>query len=189
MKAAEIIAQLRQTFNELVKSAEVPQAPATEPAGIKAKLQDGTEITISEMEIGGVVTKDGLPVPAGSHTLEDGTVINTGENGVITEIVLAAAPAAAPSTAPEPTAMVSELTEKFHSFQSQAAEKFTAYEARFEEYEKRLAKATKVIEGLLNLTQTLAETPTGAPDPAIKGAQIFSTKPEKTEANYDILFS
>jgi hypothetical protein len=44
-----------------------------------------------------------------------------------------------------------------------------------------------VIEGLLNLTQTLAESPTGTPDASIKTNNNF--KAEKKEMSYDILFS
>ena len=71
-------------------------------------------------------------------------------------------------------------SEKFTSYES----KFAAYEQRFSDYEGRLDKATKVIEGLLNLTQTLAESPTGIPDAAVKTSNNF-----KEEKNYDILFN
>lgn len=190
-KASEIIGQLKQLFNELtsVNNAEVPQPTAEAMPPMASKLQDGTEIMISEMEPGGVVTKDGQIMPPGNYTLEDGTVIVIGDNGVITEIM---PPAAAPATptAPEmPNEMIGQLSNRFQSFEAQANEKFKAYESKFAEYETRLAKATKVIEGLLNLTQTLAETPTGTPDPSIKGAQIFNAEEKIKSEAYDILFS
>lgn len=198
-QAKEIIAQLRQTFNELVKNAEVPQPPADSApvaAPIVAKLADGTEITISEMIVGGMVTQNGQPMAPGNYTLEDSTVIIVGDNGVIIEIVTAAP--AAPATEPpatEPPAdnvpadMVNQLTSRFQKFENQANEKFKVYENKFADYEARLIKATKVIEGLLNLTQTLAETPTGNPDPAIRGSQIFNANRDKTDFSFDILFS
>lgn len=98
MNANEIIAKLRDKFNELMQ----PVAPV-EPAKPKtAKLMDGTEVEISEYAPGGVVTIAGAPAPAGDHTLEDGTTITLAEGGVITEIE---APEAAPATPVTPDQM------------------------------------------------------------------------------------
>ena len=58
--------------------------------------------------------------------------------------------------------------------------------ARFADYETKLNKATQVIEGLINLTKTLAETPTGAPDVAVKTESNFKAD---SKISYDILFS
>jgi hypothetical protein len=187
-KASDIIAQLRQTFNELVKNAEVPQTPEGTPAPIMAKLNDGTEIMISEMIVGGVVMVDGNPIPAGNYTLEDGTALVIGDNGVISEIVAPTAPAT-DETNDGSAEMVNQLKNQFQKFEAVANQRFSAYENKFKDYESRLAKATKVIEGLLNLTQTLAETPTGNPDPAVKGSQIFKAEKSKNDAAMDILFT
>lgn len=198
MNAKEIIEKLRITFNELVKNAEVPQAPTTPSAippaspetpemnvPIKAKLKDGTEIEITELQVGGIVTIQGTPAPIGEHEMEDGTIIVVGDNGAIMEIKMADG-----STPP----MVEDMGAKFSAFETSTKEKFNSYEtkfadyeAKFATYEERLNKATKVIEGLLNLTQTLAETPTGTPDSSIKTNNNF--KQEKKEMSYDILFS
>lgn len=195
MNAKEIIEKLRITFNELVKNAEVPQAPTTPSAiptetpemnvPMKGKLKDGTEVEITELQVGGIVTIQGTPAPIGEHELEDGTIIVVGDNGAITEIKMANG-----STPP----MVEDMGAKFSAFETTTKEKFNSYEtkfadyeAKFATYEERLNKATKVIEGLLNLTQTLAETPTGTPDSSIKTNNNF--KQEKKEISYDILFS
>ena len=42
-----------------------------------------------------------------------------------------------------------------------------------------ISRANQVIEGLLNLTQTLAETPTGTPDASVKTTNSFQDEPKK----------
>lgn len=175
MTPKEIIEKLRLTFNELVN------APAAEPVALSTyKLVDGTEVEITELAVGGVVTVAGSPAPVGDHKLEDGTTITVGDNGAITAIVPA-------EVMPEEPPMQEDMTAKFSAFESATNEKFASYEAKFADYEAKLQKATKVIEGLLNLTQTLAETPTGVADPIVKTTNNF--KEEKTEKNYSVLFS
>jgi hypothetical protein len=150
---------------------------------LDAKLQDGTMVQVTELAVGGIVTIDGVPAPAGEHTLEDGTVIVLGENGAIMEIK--------PKMEIEIEAPEMEMASKFSAFQSSTNEKFAAYESkfaayesRFAEYETKLNKANQVIEGLLNLTQTLASAPTGQPDASVKPQQFSEVK-----KSYDILFS
>jgi len=178
MTPKEIIKKLRLTFNELVNNADVP-AVETAPEMVVPmihKLKDGTEVEITEMGVGGIVTIQGIPAPVGDHELEDGTVITVGDNGAITAIV---------PTATEP-AMVEDMSAKFSAFELSTNEKFASYEAKFADYEAKLKKATKVIEGLLNLTQTLAEAPTGTPDPIVKTTNNFK---EEKGTSYDILFN
>ena len=191
MNAKEIIEKLRIQFNELVKNADVvtPTTPSAIPEPVKmaiARLKDGTEVEVTELEIGGIVTIQGTPAPIGEHELEDGTIIVLGDNGVIMEIKVVTDAGYKPKE--------EEMSAKFSAFENSTKEKFTSYEAKFADYEEkfatyesRLNKATKVIEGLLNLTQTLAETPTGTPDASIKTNNNF--KQEKKEMSYDILFS
>jgi spore coat protein CotH len=191
MEAKEIIAKLRQTFNELVNNAEVPVTPAepTAPEMImptKAKLVDGTEIEVTEMGVGGIVTIQGMVAPVGDLQLEDGTMLTIGDNGAITAIV-----PSAPMT--EDMAKKLKMEEIFGAFQESTNQKFSdyegkfaAYETRFADYEAKLSKATTVIEGLLNLTQTLAETPTGTPDASVKSSANFK---EEKKQSYDLLFS
>jgi hypothetical protein len=178
MTPKEIIEKLRLTFNELVNNDVT--AEATPVALSTYKLVDGTEVEITELAVGGIVTIAGNPAPIGDHKLEDGTTITVGDNGAITAIVPV-------EVMPEEVVVEEDMTAKFSAFESATNEKFASYEAKFADYEAKLQKATKVIEGLLNLTQTLAETPTGVADPIVKTTNNF--KQENTEKNYSILFS
>ena len=177
MKAIEVLERIREVFNEINK-------PVQPVAMLDAKLQDGTMVQVTDLAVGGIVTIDGVPAPAGEHTLEDGTVIVLGENGAIMEIK--------PKMEIEIEVEAGkDMNEKFSAFQSSTNEKFAAYESkfaayesRFAEYETKLNKANQVIEGLLNLTQTLASAPTGQPDVSVKPQQFSEVK-----KSYDILFS
>jgi hypothetical protein len=190
MKATEIIKQLKQVFNDLQNTGAETPKPEEKKEDIKmAKLKDGTEIQVTELAVGGIVTINGTPAPAGEHILEDGTAIYIGDNGVITEIKTKK------EEVEEPMAKTTEedmgqkemkYAEEFAKFQSETNEKFNSYETKFAQYEERLAKAVKVIDGLLNLTQTLADTPTGQPDSVVKSSNNFN---EDKVKSYDILFS
>ncbi|CAB5218812.1 hypothetical protein UFOVP215_29 [uncultured Caudovirales phage] len=172
MQPKEIIEKLRLTFNELVNN---------QPADIqlmKAKLADGTEVEVTDLVVGGIVTIQGVPAPVGEHQLEDGTTIVVGDNGAITEIK--------PAMAEEPP-MQEDMATLFSAFQTSTNEKFAAYEQRFSDYEAKLNKANSIIDALLDVTKTLAETPTGTPDAAAKTQNNF--KVENQEKNYSILFS
>jgi spore coat protein CotH len=182
MNHTEILTKLKQTFSELMQ-----QSPKKEEVKmIDAMLADGTAIQISEMAVGGIVTINGVPAPVGEHKLEDGTIIVVGDNGAIMEIKPAA-------VTEEQLPMVEDMGAKFSAFESATNEKFNAYETKlsayeqkFAEFDERLSKANIVIEGLLNLTQTIATTPTGVADESVKANNNFK---EEKEVNYDILFS
>jgi hypothetical protein len=171
MQPKEIIEKLRLTFNELVNNQPAPVQLAT------AKLMDGTEVEVTELAIGGIVTIQGVPAPIGEHQLEDGTIIVVGDNGAITEIK--------PATTEEP--VVEDMSSLFSAFQASTNEKFAAYEQRFADYETKLNNANSIINQLLDVTKTLAETPTGTPDQAVKTQNNF--KVEKEEKSYSVLFS
>lgn len=49
-------------------------------------LADGTEVMITKLEVGGIVTIGDAPAPAGEHTLQDKSKVTVDENGVITLI-------------------------------------------------------------------------------------------------------
>ena len=172
MQPKEIIEKLRLTFNELVNNQPAPVQLAT------AKLADGTEVEVTELAVGGVVTIQGVPAPIGEHQLEDGTIIVVGDNGAITEIK--------PATTEEPP-MQEDMNALFSAFQASTNEKFAAYEQRFADYETKLNNANSIINQLLDVTKTLAETPTGTPDQSVKTQNNF--KVEKEEKNYSVLFS
>jgi hypothetical protein len=140
------------------------------------------------MGVGGVVTIQGQPAPVGDHTLEDGTVISVGDNGVISAVTLSDG-----STPP----MVEDMGAKFSAFETSTNEKFASYESKFANYEQRFAdyetklnRAVQVIDGLLSLTTQLSETPTGVPDATIKPTNNFKNENiEDKWKGYDTLFS
>lgn len=178
MKAIEVLERIREVFNEINK-------PVQPVAMMDAKLQDGTMVQVTELAVGGIVTINGVPAPAGEHTLEDGTTIVLGDNGAIMEIKPKV------ETEVEIEVPEMEMASKFAAFENMTTEKFSGYEAkfsayeqRFAEYEGRLTKAMQVIDGLLNLTQTIASAPTGQPDASVKPQQFSEVK-----KSYDILFS
>ncbi len=185
MNTKEILEKLKLTFNELVNNA-APEAAAPEiVAPTKAKLVDGTEVEITELAVGGIVSVNGAPAPVGEHTLEDSTILVVGDNGAIVELKQSV-------MAPEEPAMEEDMKKKlgmeeiFSAFEVSTNEKFASYETKFAEYEAKLERATKVIEGLLSLTQTLAEAPTGVPDQSIQTSNNFN---EQKKKSYDILFN
>ena len=94
-KLKDLLAKVKAAF------ADMPPAPAA-PADINApgstvvyKTTDGTEITVTlkdptvsvEPSVGDMVTIAGAPAPAGSLTLEDGSVFTVDATGAITAIV------------------------------------------------------------------------------------------------------
>jgi len=182
MNIKETISKLKEAFNDLVNV-----SPASPVALMDATLMDGTTIQITDMAVGGIVTMNGTPAPAGEYELSDGTYIVVGDNGAITEIKPMADVSVEPVAPAAPAMMSEDFAAKFVAFETSTTEKFSSYEAKFADYEARLQKATKVIEGLLSLTQTLAETPTGVADASIKTTNSFVEEPKKK--NYDLLFN
>lgn len=177
MQAKEIIQKLKEQFAELVN-----QPSQTPIALMQSTLKDGTKIEVTALEVGGIVTIEGVPAPIGKHELSDGTMIIVGENGAITEMK---------KEEKEMPPMVEDMGAKFSNLENSTNQKFASYETKFAnyemkfaDYESKLNKATVMIEGLINLTKTLAETPTGAPDVAVKN-NFTETK----QKNYSILFS
>jgi hypothetical protein len=60
-----------------------------------------------------------------------------------------------------------------------------SYEQKFADYEAKLNKANSIIDALLDVTKTLAETPTGTPDQAIQQSNNFN---EEKVKSYSVLF-
>jgi len=182
MNHTEILTKLKQTFSELMQ-----QSPKKDMVKmLDAVLADGTSVQITELAVGGIVTINGVPAPMGEHELQDGTMIVVGDNGAIMEIK-------SDPIQPEEPPMMEDMGAKFSAFESATNEKFTAYETKlsayeqkFAEFDERLSKANIVIEGLLNLTQTIATTPTGIADESVKANNNFK---EEKQKSYDILFS
>jgi hypothetical protein len=91
MNAQEAILKIKALFDENIAAPveEVKAEPIVEETKVEMSeysLMDGTKVEISALEIGGSVTIDGAPAPAGEHQLMDGTMIQLDENGIIIEL-------------------------------------------------------------------------------------------------------
>jgi hypothetical protein len=91
MNAQEAILKIKALFEDNaapVKEDEAnnPKVEETKVEMAEYSLMDGTKVEISALEVGGLVTIEGQPAPAGGHELMDGTEITLDENGKITEI-------------------------------------------------------------------------------------------------------
>lgn len=106
------MSKLKQLFSEIKNMVQKFEDPAPE-APKPYKLEDGTEVMIDKLEVGGKVMIGENPAPAGTHKLEDGSSIVVDEAGLITEVIAAAAPAQAPeaASANPPAAFSVEFTE------------------------------------------------------------------------------
>lgn len=172
--AKTILDKVSVFFSELVNppmqnESKIIATPNTGVKMISAKLKDGTEVEVTKLGIGGIVTIKGSPAPIGEHTLEDGTKIVVGDNGVIMEIEMPQAP------------VVEDMTAKFAAFQNVTNEKFASYENKFAsyenkfaEYEIKLTQANKVIQGLMDISKLLVEAPTAKADEVVKSSNNFN---------------
>ena len=91
MNAQEAILKIKALFEDNaapVKEDEViePKVEETKVEMAEYSLMDGTKVDISALEVGGSVTIEGQPAPAGDHELMDGTEITLDENGKIIAI-------------------------------------------------------------------------------------------------------
>ena len=184
---------------------EPAPAPVEAPAKLSYKLADGTEIEVSALELGGLVTVAGQPAPAGEHMLDDGTKIVVDTAGVITEVVFGT-PAPAPSTPEE----MSVLMQKFatgtpedrlanleiiakalfeNSFgwelrdSTQKAirdQAMNVYKTSFDAQTIEINQLKKANEDLLEIVEKMAAAPTA--DPAAEPVQKFKTEVPETQA-------
>lgn len=83
-KTTGILAELKKLLfgEEVAPIVETVIAEATE-----YKLEDGTSIMVSALEVGGEVKISDAPALAGTHKLEDGSSIVLDEAGIITEVI------------------------------------------------------------------------------------------------------
>ena len=91
MNAQEAILKIKALFEDNAAPVKQDEADMTKVEETKVEmaeysLMDGTKVEISALEVGGLVTIEGQPAPAGDHELMDGTEITLDENGKITEI-------------------------------------------------------------------------------------------------------
>lgn len=108
-----------------------------------AKLKDGSEISYDKLEVDGVCTADGVPVPAGDYELEDGTVIAVADGGVITEV--------------KPVSETVETEEVIEPETPASDEPSVDVEAKVTELEQRIAQLEELLLGFSAQMTTMKE--------------------------------
>lgn len=136
------------------------------------KLMDGTEVEISSLEVGGIVTINGMPAPAGIHSLEDGTTIEVDDSGTIVNIN-------SQDNTQNSEMVMSEqqIQEKFNEMFSAKQEDINKiveakYSTQIQEMSETIAKQKEAIEQLLSLVDKISKT--SASDPVEPPKQEFS---------------
>jgi uncharacterized protein YuzE len=118
-------------------------------------LMDGTKVEISALEVGGSVTIEGQPAPAGDHELMDGTEITLDENGKIIAIetkVLEVSPEA--EVEAKDDKKMEEMAEQFNASIAELVEAKRVSDEKVLELEKKVkqgfAQVAELIEALSN---------------------------------------
>jgi hypothetical protein len=173
--AKQILAKVKAVFAEPVApiAPVIAAAPAVDPnappaaAGIDCPLADGRVMTCTpDMSPGATCTIDGAPTPVGEYPLADGSTVSVVQEGIIAEVE-----AAEPMTTnvpPQPTveerlAKLEEAITKLSMPVAPVLPTGLATEVQLQEATAQIEKQGKVIEGLFELVETIAETPTAEP--------------------------
>src|ERR1051325_2752781 len=120
MDIKQLLKDIKAKFNGEILTPPAPPAPPT-PSAKSYKLQDGTEITITQAgdvpAAGDTVMIGGVPAPANTYTLDNGAVIVVDANGAITTYTAMAAPPPppAPHAPPAPAQPVTLSAEEFQA--------------------------------------------------------------------------
>jgi hypothetical protein len=174
MNAQEAILKIKALFEDNaapVKEDEViePKVEETKVEMAEYSLMDGTKVEISALEIGGLVTIEGQPAPAGGHELMDGTEITLDENGKITEIetkVVEASPEVDVEAGKDyEDKKMEEMAEKFEAKIAELTEAKNLSDAKVLDLENKVkqgfAQVAELIEALSN---TPSEDPIKKPN-------------------------
>jgi hypothetical protein len=156
---------MNQVLNELKAFkdkffGDMPQPTPAAPAqlGAEVLLKDGTPVMIDKMEVGGMVTINGAPAPAGEHELQDGTKLTVGEGGIIASIGAATAE-------PAPTDYSSQFAayeERLTTYESQFAEHTQAFQTLTQEFgqaKEQMRQLVEIVEKFM--AQPSADTTVG----------------------------
>jgi hypothetical protein len=174
MTAKEILNKVKAIFNAPVEAA-APATPAvpTEPvvpASKKYKLQDGSEIDVTQagevVAPGDSVSVGGVPAAEGELVLEDGSTLVLDANGVVKEVKPVEPVTTDLSNVPAgPTVeeRLAKIEEALTRLTTPAVPTGLATEVQLQAATERIEKQDKVIEGLFELAEKLAETPTADP--------------------------
>ena len=174
MNAQEAILKIKALFEDNaapVKEDEAnnPKVEETKVEMAEYSLMDGTKVEISALEIGGLVTIEGQPAPAGGHELMDGTEITLDENGKITEIetkVVEASPEVDVEAGKDyEDKKMEEMAEKFEAKIAELTEAKNLSDAKVLDLENKVkqgfAQVAELIEALSN---TPSEDPIKKPN-------------------------
>jgi uncharacterized protein YuzE len=176
MNAQEAILKIKALFEDNaapVKEDEViePKVEETKVEMAEYSLMDGTKVEISALEVGGLVTIEGQPAPAGDHELMDGTEITLDENGKITAIEVKVVEAS-PEVDTEVEAgadykdkKMQEMAEQFEAMIAELTEAKNVSDAKVLDLENKVkqgfAQVAELIEALSN---TPSEDPIKKPN-------------------------
>jgi hypothetical protein len=176
MNAQEAILKIKALFEDNAAPVKEDEADMTKVEETKVEmaeysLMDGTKVEISALEIGGLVTIEGQPAPAGDHELMDGTEITLDENGKITEIetkVVEASPEVdteVEAGADYKDKKIEEMAEQFEAKIAQLTEAKNVSDAKVLDLENKVkqgfAQVAELIEALSN---TPSEDPIKKPN-------------------------
>jgi hypothetical protein len=211
MTVKETLIALKEKFNALMAPAPpavapvAAAAPVVAPAPTEYTLQDGaTKVTITDLNIGGVVMIAGAPAVAGSYTLQDGTAITVAEGGIISAVTPpAAAPVAAPVAAAAFAGGIEERLTALEELVNKLVQSSMSWElaeqARKDVVEmvsgsmdaiKAEMSAQKEVTGtMLQLVELLATEPNGDEDDATTKIKVFKPAAVSKEAFTAALFS
>ena len=160
MNAQEAILKIKALFEDNAAPVEEVQAEETKVEETKVEmaeysLMDGTKVEISALEVGGSVTIEGQPAPAGDHELMDGTEITLDENGKIIAIetkVLEVSPEA--EVEAKDDKKMEEMAEQFNASIAELVEAKRVSDEKVLELEKKVkqgfAQVAELIEALSN---------------------------------------
>lgn len=171
MNAQEAILKIKALFEDNAAPVKEDDAKVEETKVEMAEysLMDGTKVEISALEVGGLVTIEGQPAPAGGHELMDGTEITLDENGKITEIetkVVEASPEVDVEAGKDyEDKKKDEMAEQFEAKIAELIEAKNASDAKVLELENKVkqgfAQVAELIEALSN---TPSEDPIKKPN-------------------------
>lgn len=139
---------------------QAPAAPVVEPAepvkmAADVTLKDGSIVQVDKLEVGGLVTKEGQPVPDAEHVLEDGRTITT-VAGAITEIKEAASATPSEPVEEDMKKQVGEIAQKFAAVEQ-------GYKAKFEAQEANVKVLKESVDKLLEAVILMGEQSVVAP--------------------------
>jgi hypothetical protein len=105
-------------LEKIAKVMKFDEMPQPEPVTlIVLKTNDGVEVSVDKLEVGGKATIGGMPAPANTYAFTDGSSITTDATGLITAATPAPAqaqaqqtPAPAPAPAPTPAPAPAPVT-------------------------------------------------------------------------------